>query len=645
MRRRLAYFVAFGLVVELWTGQSLFSSVQAQDTSSHDDRLAEESRLEVDDSLRDELLLTLPPLSSQEIAITEEPPDGSGPFRVGFHRETPSSQRQILSSDLVWHVTPNSRVAYIEIESPGAKSIRARLDWTVPKNSEVHYYGRNHKGEQGILHTVVPEVSPRDNDPDRWTPIANGERLGIELKIPLGADPRSVRIELVRVSHGYIDTSDPDSFVLNTICSNHVRIACAIDSGSLTQSDADSTVRLRYEKEGSRYGCSGVLVETTDRSHTGPPYILTAAHCISTDTVASTVDVTWFYQRKDCVGAAFDSRWTVTSGGAKVVVASTAEDTTLLQLNNSAVSGATYSSWDATHGVPASTALYGVHHPNGDLKRFWSGESKGSINAIVCVQGQNCERLSDGIANSFSNGTIESGSSGAGVYLESTGDLVGIFSAARGQCTNVEGFIGRFSNFYPKARQWLDPIPPVSVPDDHGDTSASASTVLVNSSIDGEIEVVGDRDAFYIKVESSGQLSTYTVGSTDTEGRLYNIDRSIHIENDDGGAAQNFRITAEVDSGDYYVDVSGYQSNIGPYTLHVDFDRSDDSDNPDDHGNSNSTATHVDLNTSVSGSIDPSGDIDVFRVDIRSEGDLTVYTTGNLDTTGRLVSSDFDLGY
>ena len=632
MNRRLAYFVAFCLVVDFWIDPAQISSVDAQDASSHDDRRAEEPHLTIEDSFRDELLLTLPPLSSQEIAITEEPPDGSGPFRVGFHRETPSSQRQILSSDLVWHVTPTSRVAYIEIKSPGAKSVRARLDWTLPRNSEIRYYGRNHKGEEGILHTVVPEVSPSKNDPDRWTPIAYGERLGIELKIPLGADPRSVRIELVRVSHGYIDTSDPDSFVLNTDCPNHVRVACAIDDGSLTESDANSAVKLTFESAGSRYTCSGVLVETTDPNNAGAPYILTSEHCISTDTVASTVEVTWFYQREECVGNSFDSRWAVTSGGARVLVATIREDMSLIQLNYAAQAEATYASWDATHAVPATTDLYGVHHPNGDHKRFWSGESTGARNVLLCEGGQNCTLLVDAISRTNSNGTVEGGSSGSGVFLASSGDLVGTHSASRGQCVGPTSFAGRFRNFYSQARRWLDPTP-----DDHGDTTATASTVPVNSSIDGEIEYVRDLDTFHIRTQPSGKLSVYTESSIDTVGRLFRTDGSFEVKDDDGGDSHNFKIDADVDAGDYYLEVNGYLTVIGPYVLHVTFQPDDD------HGDSRSAATLVDINTSTTGSIESSGDVDVFRVDSQSEGELTVYTTGNLDTTGQLVSSDSSL--
>ena len=59
----------------------------------------------------------------------------------------------------------------------------------------------------------------------------------------------------------------------------------------------------------------------------------------------------------------------------------------------------------------------------------------------------------------------------------------------------------------------------------------------------------------------------------------------------------------------------------------------------DDHGDSPSSATALAVGSSRSGQLEPGGDVDYFRVEVRASGDLTVHTTGSLDTKGQLEDS------
>ena len=61
---------------------------------------------------------------------------------------------------------------------------------------------------------------------------------------------------------------------------------------------------------------------------------------------------------------------------------------------------------------------------------------------------------------------------------------------------------------------------------------------------------------------------------------------------------------------------------------------------PDDHGDAVADATGVLTGSETSGRIDDGSDADVFRVDILERGTLTAYTTGTLDTVGRLKRED-----
>ncbi|MCP4681620.1 MAG: hypothetical protein GY864_04740 [Desulfobacterales bacterium] len=123
-----------------------------------------------------------------------------------------------------------------------------------------------------------------------------------------------------------------------------------------------------------------------------------------------------------------------------------------------------------------------------------------------------------------------------------------------------------------------------SCADDHCDTCEGSTDVNINSTVTGNIEVSGDHDYFRIVIPSSGflipssgLLSVYTTGSTDTYGELKDSSCSNLNQDDDSGSSSNFRINEQVSTGTYYVAVSAYLNKTGSYTLHIDFPGSGDS--------------------------------------------------------------------
>ena len=65
----------------------------------------------------------------------------------------------------------------------------------------------------------------------------------------------------------------------------------------------------------------------------------------------------------------------------------------------------------------------------------------------------------------------------------------------------------------------------------------------------------------------------------------------------------------------------------------------DDDSSTDDHGNTRSGATSLSVSGSQSGQMETGNDVDYFRVQVSGSGELTVYTTGSLDTVGTLENS------
>ena len=110
--------------------------------------------------------------------------------------------------------------------------------------------------------------------------------------------------------------------------------------------------------------------------------------------------------------------------------------------------------------------------------------------------------------------------------------------------------------------------------DDHGDTEGTATPVRVPSSTGGELETAGDVDYFSFELESSGTLTVYTTGPTDTVGVLTGPN-GLREDNDDSGDGRNFSIVVSgADPGTYHVAVRGYVgTTLGDYELHTEFSR------------------------------------------------------------------------
>ena len=104
-------------------------------------------------------------------------------------------------------------------------------------------------------------------------------------------------------------------------------------------------------------------------------------------------------------------------------------------------------------------------------------------------------------------------------------------------------------------------------PLDDGDSPATATPVAVGESIEGELSA-GDIDYFRVTVSSAGRLTVWTTDRTDTYGYIEDSSGNVLDENDDGGEDDNFRVSAAVEPGTYYIQVLGASTSItGPYAL------------------------------------------------------------------------------
>ena len=167
------------------------------------------------------------------------------------------------------------------------------------------------------------------------------------------------------------------------------------------------------------------------------------------------------------------------------------------------------------------------------------------------------------------------------------------------------------------------------VKDDHGNDSGRATLVSVNTTMSGDLELHGDVDWFsFSAVADTTYIIDTSLGTLeDSVLTLYDQNGQSEIGfDDDGGLGLASRLfwTAP-SSGTFFVEVRGFGSNIGSYTLSLS-----DKLPPDDHGNSGASATSIAINSPTAGALDFPGDVDWFSFSASAETEYTLRTT--LDT-------------
>ena len=149
-----------------------------------------------------------------------------------------------------------------------------------------------------------------------------------------------------------------------------------------------------------------------------------------------------------------------------------------------------------------------------------------------------------------------------------------------------------------------------ATPADHGNTRAAATSVTAGARVWGAIDPASDEDYFSFSVSSTADYWIYTLGDLDTVGELFdNTGMSIDIS-DRGGLLpnpDNFFLWYRLQSGTYYIKVTGFGPTDEPYVLRIrEFTDT----------TSRSNAATLNLNSSASGTIDPDDDEDYFKLEL-----------------------------
>jgi uncharacterized repeat protein (TIGR01451 family) len=398
-------------------------------------------------------------------------PSKSAPLKIGFGRAVPQlGTEAATSSALEWEGLPDgARVADIRLASTGAASVRAGLRiGSLPDAAVLRFQGTD---DDRIFETTgrkVNEAIARNGDAGDasdaartyWSPVIDGDTVVIEVQIPSGADPRDVRIAIAQVGHLFASPATAFATPTTIGLSGSCEVDATCSSGWSSQQNA--VAEMIFSEGGGQFLCTGTLLADQDAS-SDIPYFLSANHCISSQTAASSLTTYWFYRSSSCNSGTAGAFRQLT-GGATLLYATSSTDTSFMRLNSTPPQGTFFAGWFADSTSTAGTAVTALHHPLGDLLKISRGSVNGYENCSAPASDGSftCSTASPSTSTFYqvgwSSGITEPGSSGSGLFIAG-GYLVGQLFGGSGDCTTPgDDVYGRFDVAYNASiKSWLSP--------------------------------------------------------------------------------------------------------------------------------------------------------------------------------------------
>lgn len=357
-----------------------------------------------------------------------------------------------LAGDLVWGTA-------IQVES----AYRLRLELgavDLPEGTRMWVYGL------GDERPVEFGPESRSADGALWTPSVAGDWLHLEVEVPRASLSPGARygftyervLELVRLR---ADGSPELETAPGTLGD------CVIDATCVGPSTLDvidlyrfAIAHLEFVVNEMSYICSGGLLNDTDLEST-EPYLLTANHCIGSQSTADTLEAFWQYRTGSCSGDFPPLSSLPRTLGGTVLAMGGDSDFTFLRLD---ALPPTYAllGWDANpSAVPEGTVLHRISHPlPSGMVPYPQSYSRSAVTttSLSCLPFPRPDFL-------YSEGTAGApfpGSSGAPVVKRGgyvVGQLTGICGPDPYEPCDYENLQmdGAFSETFPHISPWLSP--------------------------------------------------------------------------------------------------------------------------------------------------------------------------------------------
>lgn len=368
---------------------------------------------------------------------------------------------------LRWNALPDgSRVAYLQVKSAGAKSLRVGLDLSnMPQGVEMRFVGTESSVDASAAADANELNTLKDDRSLYWTPVTEGDMQTIEIVAAKGVDTGALKFSVHTISHLIAGLKEGLS-VLKAVNDCTVDVACAPASAAFN--NVKEAVAHMVFQSGCGPGgaistcvCTGTLLND-DVPTSDIPYFWSAHHCIETQTVANTLNFYWFYQNATCQNPRTTdvtrTGFPRTTGGAALLYSDVNSDGAFMRINGALPAGIYFAGWNAnTIGIGENVTA--IHHSDGDPKRY----SLGVVDQFRSAPSLGANGSFIGVRYTLS--TVLGGGSGGGVFTLNGNDyqLRGGLLGGTATCSNSGqpasagnlDVYSRFDQIFPSIRQFL----------------------------------------------------------------------------------------------------------------------------------------------------------------------------------------------
>jgi lysyl endopeptidase len=393
--------------------------------------------------------------------------------RVGVARDLAPADQTVNLAALAWlSQADGSRIAQVQITASEAAALRVQLNLT---STHLAAQWRDSAGAHPA--------------PEGWSPLLTGDTVYLELRATQALSAAD-RLSLSQVSHFaehplQMKSHSPTASI-GTSSSCEIDVVCQSNGNAAISTASRSVIKYVYsDAAGNSYACSGTLLNSVDAAGkpTFLPYVITAAHCIETAADAANVQSFWGFEAATCGSTAVPT-YTSIDTGATLIARDERLDSALIKLNSAPPASAQFAAWSADLALNNS-AIIGLHHPNGDLKKLSTGKLK-KFEKIYNLAFEGQLPFNDTSSYQrveWASGFTEVGSSGSGLFQfinDVTASNPSGYYQFRGTlswgndftantplaCNNAPGrdFYSRFDLFFPLVAAQLAPsfAPPVA---------------------------------------------------------------------------------------------------------------------------------------------------------------------------------------
>lgn len=395
-------------------------------------------------------------------------------LQIGVAREIPSDL-QLAKSNIRWLGLPDGRLAaQFYLVSPSAKALRVGLKIKSAFSGELRFVG------SGKPQRVFGPYRRGDwlGQALYWSPVTEGEAVTVEIVLPAGQRSLNGDVEIVQVSHIVAHPSQGNQFENLNPATASCEVDMECSTSTVVKNAAKGVAKMAFVKNGGSYVCSGTLLN--DKGNSQTPWFYTAHHCISDQSVATTLNTFFFYENSGCYTNDVLKAYKQLTRGATYLDSSASNDHSFLRLNESAPGGAVFNAWNAD-ALYSSQSVVGIHHPRGDLKKV----SLGTISSPAMQNIQSVDtgqQLNNLWVVAYYSGTTELGSSGSGLfycttsYCELRGGLFGGAAGVQPCSPDRLSVYSRFDLAYPRISGYLNTAAPT--PTTTGSSSSFANGTL-----------------------------------------------------------------------------------------------------------------------------------------------------------------------